>query len=154
MGCPKERATCKFLIFSGNAGSSLLIFFEYMGMRHLEVMDDIQQELSRGNYGASSLMNSLWHQSWPSVISGYVRDVVMYITSAEKQVRVWCCMFNCMIEANMYIAFVFFTSGCVRGCYVYNKIEHCHYNDYFGVRIQRYVGRYFYICYVSTSLCI
>jgi len=63
MGCPKERATCKLSIFLDNAALFLLIFFEFMGMRHLEVMDDIQQELSRGNYGASSLMNSIWHQS-------------------------------------------------------------------------------------------
>ena len=39
----------------------------------------------------------------------------MYITSTEKQVRVWCCMLNCSIKADMYITFVFFTSGCVRG---------------------------------------
>ena len=39
----------------------------------------------------------------------------MYITRTEKQVRVWCCMFNCLIKADMYITFVFFTSGCVHG---------------------------------------
>ena len=59
MGCPKEHPNCKLSIFSDNAASSLLIFFEYMGIHHLEVMDDIQQELSCGNYGACSLMNFL-----------------------------------------------------------------------------------------------
>ena len=122
MGCPTERLNCKLSIFSDNAASSLLMFFEYLGMCHLGVMDDIQQDLSRGNYGASSLMNFLWHQSRPRVVSGYVCDVVMYITSTEKQVRVWCCMFNCLIKADMYITFVFFTSCCVRGyvCHAVN----------------------------------
>ena len=100
-------------------------------------------------------MNSLWHQSWPRVISGYVRDIVMYITSTEKQVRVWCCIFNCLIKADMYITFVFFTCSCVCGCYVYNKIEHCHYNDskYRGMWVDIFMFAMCQHLYVYNNSC-